>query len=117
MALYNEKIGEMIPDTLIVSTHIRQITQTVTVAAGQGVLKRGTVVALDGGEAKIMSSGLTPHGILCNDVDATGAAAAEVYVAGCFNKGALIVADGYTLADADIKALRDGGIYLENIME
>ena len=117
MALYNEKIGEMIPDTLIASTHVRQITQTVTVAAGQGVLKRGTVVALDGGKAKIMASGLTAHGILCDDVDAAEAAVAEVYVAGCFNRGALIVAEGYTLADADVKALRDGGIYLENIVE
>lgn len=115
MALYNEKIGEMVPDKLIASAKLRHMTQSITVVSGQGVLKRGTVIASNG---KIMASGLTPHGILCDDVDATSASVvAEVYVTGCFHKQALIVADGYTLSAADIKTLRDGGIFFENIME
>lgn len=117
MAQYNEKIGEMQFDNLIASANMRQIRRSVTIAAGQGILKRGTVVALDGNKAKIMASGLTPHGILCDTVDATAEEVAEVYVTGCFNKAALIVAGGYTLTDADIKNLRYGGIYVENIVD
>lgn len=116
MAQYNKKIGEMKYDNLIASTDVRQITQSVTVASGQGVLKRGTVVALSSGKAKIMASSLTPHGILCDDVDATAEAVAEVYVAGAFNKAALIVASGYTLSATDIQTLRNGGIFVENIV-
>ena len=117
MALHNEVIGEFTPDRLIANIHVKTHTQSVTVAAGQGTMKRGTVVALDGTEAKTMATGLTPHGVLCNDVDATEAAVAEVYVTGCFNKGALIVAEGYELTAADVLALRNGGIFVENVME
>lgn len=115
--LYNEKIGEMTADNLIAKTDIPTKVQSVTLAAGQGIIKRGTVVALAADEAKIMASGMTPHGIICDDVDATEATVAEVYVTGCFNKAALIVADGYELTATDIAALRNGGIFVENIVE
>ena len=117
MAIYNEKIGEMTADNLIAKTDIQTKVQGVTLAAAQGTVKRGTVVALDGDEAKVMASGLTAHGIICDDVDATEATVAEVYVTGCFNKAALIVSEGYELTAADIAALRNGGIFVENIVE
>ena len=116
MALYNEKIGELTADNLIANIDVPTKTQSVTLAAAQGVLKRGTVVALDGDTAKIMATGLTPHGIICDDVDATEEAVAEVYVAGCFNKAALIVASDYELTAANIAALRNGGIFVENVV-
>lgn len=114
MALYNEVIGESTPDKLFANFNIPVHTQSVTLTAGQGVLKRGTVLTADG---KIMASGLTPYGILCDDVDTATETVAEVYVSGCCNKGALIVADGYELAAADVLALRNGGIYVENIVD
>ena len=118
MALYNEEIGTCVPDNLIADIGIRTRAESVTVAAGQGKLARGTVVALDGSEAKIMATGLTPHGVLCDDVDATDATAvAEVYVTGCFNKAALIVADAYELTAADVQTLRNGGIFVENVVK
>ena len=107
--LYNEKIGELTMDNLVANVDVKQVVQTVSIPSG--TLKRGTVVDVSG---KIMNTGLTAYGILCDDVDASaGAVVAEVYVAGAFNKGALIVADGYTLSANDIKALRDGGIFVE----
>lgn len=117
MALYNEKIGEMTADNLIAKTDIPTKVQSVTVAAAQGEIKRGAVVALDGDTAKVMASGMTPHGIICDDIDATEATVAEVYVTGCFNKAALIVAEGYALTATDIAAMRNGGIFVENIVE
>ena len=116
MAIYNEKIGEMTPDNLIADVHVKQIVVSATVAANAGELKRGTVVALSDGKLTAMTTGKTPYGILCDDVDATSEAVAEVYVSGVFNKHALIVKSGYTLTAADITALRNGGIYLENSM-
>ena len=110
MALYIEKIGELKQDNLIANVDIKQVVQSISIPSG--VLKRGTVVDATG---KPLAASLTPHGILCDDVDASaGAVVAEVYVAGCFNKNALIVADGYTMTAANIKALRDGGIFVEN---
>lgn len=108
--LYNEKIGELTRDNLVANLDVKQIVQTVSIPSG--TLKRGSVVDASG---KILNTGLTPFGILCDDVDASaGAVVAEVYVAGAFNKGALVVASGYTLTAENIKALRDGGIFVEN---
>lgn len=119
MALYNEKIGEMPADSLIASTMVRQITQSVTVVSGAGALKRGTVLSLgEDGKASVLADDMEASCILCDDVDATDAdAVAEVYVSGCFHKQALIVSDGYALTAANIQELRNGGIYIENMME
>lgn len=117
MAIYNEKLGEMTPDNLIVDPTVKQITGSVTVASGQGVLVRGTVVAESGGKAVAMNADLTPYGILTDAVDASaGDAVAEVYLTGKFNKGALKVAEGYTLTAEDFAALRNGGIFVENMI-
>ncbi len=110
MALYNEKIGELTHDNLIANVDVKQVVQSISIPSG--TLKRGTVVDATG---KAMTTGLTPYGILCDDVDASaGAVVAEVYVAGCFNKNALITAGEYALTAENIKALRDGGIFVEN---
>lgn len=117
MALYNEKIGEMKQDNLFASVDVKAIPQSVVIAAGEGVLERGTVLSMGtDGKCKVASAttGLTPYGILSDAVDATSEAVAEVYVSGVFNKNALKVKSGYTLTAADITALRNGGIYLEN---
>ena len=109
---YNEKIGELSRDNLIVSTDAPLIVQSITIPSGTGALKRGTVVDAAG---KVLTTDLIPHGILCDDVDATSAeVVAEVYVSGCFNKNALIVAGGYTLSTDNIKALRNGSIFVGN---
>lgn len=111
--LYNEKIGELTQDNLIANVDVKQVVQSISIPSG--TLKRGTVVDATG---KALTTDLVPHGILCDDVDASaGAVVAEVYVAGAFNKNALITAGGYTLTAENIKALRDGGIYIENAVK
>ena len=119
MAKYNEKIGECKADNLIANLNVKQITQSATIKSGAGELARGTLLGL-GADGKCVkfgtTTGLTAYGILCDAVDATGAdAVAEIYVAGVFNKNALIL-DG-ELAAADIQALRNGGIFLENSVQ
>ena len=119
MAVYNEKIGECKADNLVANLNVKQITQSVTIKSGAGVLERGTLLGVgsDGKAVKFGSTtGLTAYGILCDAVDATSAdAVAEVYVAGVFNKNALILTGSLTAAD--ITALRNGGIFLENSVQ
>ena len=115
MAQYNEVIGEFTPDKLIANFNFPILTQGIPLAAGQGVLKRGSVI--DDGGNLINANDANPFGILCDDVDTTEATVAEVYVSGCFNKGALIVGDGYELNTANAVMLRATGIYVENIVD
>lgn len=128
MAEYYEKLGECAPDNLVAGNNISTHTVSGTIASGAGKLARGTVLALSGGTAgtgKMSVLGtaaaenetLTAYGILCDGVDATSEdAVAEVYVTGQFNKGALVVKDGYSITNGDIKSLRDGGIFVERVM-
>lgn len=89
----------------------------VTVASGQGVLKRGTALALNAaGKAVILGTAdATANCILAKDVDATSAdAVAMAYREGHFNTGALIVKSAYTLTAADKEAFRTKNIILSD---
>lgn len=115
MANRVEKVGAMSYDNLFAKADGDVMTGSGVIASGAGVLSRGTVMAMDGGKLVVMNTGKTPYGILCDDVDASAAdTVAEVYLSGCFNKGALIVAEGYELTAADVQELRKGGIFVEN---
>lgn len=85
----------------------------VTIASGEGKLKRGSVLAVnEDGKCVLMRTAdegetLEARYILNKDVDATSAdAVAIAYEEGRFIKQHLIVASGYTLTAADIDALR-----------
>lgn len=89
----------------------------VTVASGQGALKRGTALALNaGGKAVILGTdGATANCILAKDVDATsGDAVALAYREGHFNTGALIVKADYTITAEDKEAFRTKNIILSD---
>lgn len=118
MAIYNEKLGELTHDNLIADIHVKRIIGSGTVAAATGELKRGTVMALDGGKLVPMNTGKTPYGILTDGVTVGDTdEVVEVYLTGKFNKTALIVAEGYTMTETDIQTLRNGGIFVENVVE
>lgn len=87
---------------------------TLTIAASQGTLARGTIVDATG--TKLVTGG-TPYGILADDVDTTAATVAEVYLNGTFARETVEAATGFTLAAADIAALRDINIYVENSVD
>ena len=107
-------------DNLIARVYPRALTTTVKIAAGAGVLKRGTVLAVNAdGTCEVMKSGSTPVYILVTDVDASGTepVAAAVYRSGNFNPKAVIVADGYALTAADKDTLRKYGIVFTYMLE
>jgi hypothetical protein len=93
--------------------------KSVTVAADQGVLKRGTVLGIvtATGKAVVVNSAnndgsQTADCILTDDVDTTGGdVVATAYSAGTFNRSALIFG-GTDTADKHETRLRELGIYL-----
>ena len=95
-----------------------------------GTLKRGTLLAKSGcsaGYGKLVifcttaasNETLTPDCILTDDIE-VGTSADEnatVYISGCFNLAALIVATGATITDADKDTLRTKGIIFGTVQE
>ena len=91
----------------------------VTLAAGQGVLKRGTLLATADGGMVMISADTTgkANAVLCDDVDTAETTYAPAYRTGHFNGNALIVAEGYEITDKDKEALRTAGILVSDAVE
>lgn len=129
------KVGERGQDNLIARLFPRALTTGIKVAAGEGVLKRGTILAAqedgtcviygktavaDGEDGDTQeATSAVPSYILTEDVDASGdeAVTAVAYRSGNFNPNAVIVGEGYTLTAADKDALRKYDIVFTNMME
>lgn len=115
------KVGSVGQDNLIAKLFPPATTFGVTIPAGTGIVKRGTVLALNGNDYAVLAAATTGKAncVLADDVDASGDAPAVgvAYRTGHFNRKALIVADGYTLTTADEEELRKGGILLTDMAE
>jgi len=128
------KVGSIDQDNLIARLFPSALTTGVKIAAGEGELKRGTVLARsDSGAYIVYGTTATtgegddeettvvgePSAILVNDVDASGSAdvPAVAYCSGNFNPNAVIVADGYELTAADKDTLRKYNIRFTQMFE
>lgn len=128
------KVGECGQDNLIARLFPRALTMGIKVAAGEGLLKRGTLLSAkeDGtyvicgkkvttgeGESAETTTYGSPSAVLTGDVDASGTTAvtAVAYRSGNFNPDAVIVADGYALTAADKDNLRKYDIVFTHMME
>lgn len=119
------KIAEYTPDDLIASTIPAIQVAGCTIrkeGSAETTYKRGTILAKSSIDAKCVILGteaadaveevpaevLTPYGILCDDitVGTSEDVSVPVYTAGCFNLNKVIVADEYTITEADKDALR-----------
>jgi hypothetical protein len=117
------------PDNLIATNAHTATVQTVTVKAGEGDLKRGTVLARNSSDKFVVACTAQTGDaevILAQDADATGGSdvIAEVYNSGDFFENALItkeettgtppdeVTAPYALTEADRLNLKNAGIYL-----
>ena len=110
-------------ENLINGTYPPAEVFSVKVKQGQGVLKRGSLLAAGEteGELELISTSTTgkANAVLAEDVD-TGSEEALVAVAyrtGHFNTNALIVKDEYSVTAADKEALRSVGILLSDAVE
>ena len=120
------KVGESTVDNLINSTFPPPLTTGIIIRAGQGLLERGTVMALSSESDDFVVLGAAADGdetlkasvILADPFDASGdeEIPAIAYRTGHFNRPALIVAEGYALTRADEENLRFGGILLSDAL-
>ena len=115
------KVGEVGQDNLIAKLFPPAETFGIKVAGGEGVLKRGTVMALSGADYVVLDAETTGKAncVLSDPVDASGEApvTAVAYRTGHLNRKALIVAEGYTMTAADEEELRKGGILLSDMLD
>ena len=110
------------PAPFVAAGKIRKLGAAATYA-------RGTILAKSSGSAgddKLVILGttaatnetLTAYAILAEDT-AIGTAAdfdAPVYPQGCFDPDKLTVKTSYTIVEADLDALRDGGVFLKPVL-
>ena len=91
----------------------------VQIAAGQGVLERGTLLAkTDGGMVKISSASTgKANAVLAEEINTAENTIGIAYRTGHFNANTLIVAEGYEITAADKEALRVAGILISDAVE
>lgn len=118
-----EVVGTLENEMLIADASVAVSVVTVTLGKTAAVknLKKGTVLEADAdGKCAVLAgtTGSSAAYILAEDIATStkGEVVAEAYQTGKFVTNSLIVADGYTLAVGDIKALRDAGIFLESAL-
>lgn len=133
-----ENAGAFTPDNLISGDKEGTLVRGISLAPGQGVLKRGTLLFRDENNLGIMfgetetepgdgtegesvtAKVIMPSGILTDDAD-TGndengePVVAEEYITGIFNPDAVIAKEGTDITDYT-EALRNLGIFLKEVI-
>lgn len=125
MSRLDENLGGVGFDNLIADSYPPTDVFSVQLAAGQGILERGTLLALkDDGTMETIGTETTgkANAVLTDPVDTGDAAESEAvpgiaYRTGHFNTNRLIVAEGYTITAADREALRIAGILTSEAVE
>lgn len=112
-----ECVGACSPEFLFASSKYPVSIVLKAIASGQGVLKRGTALALntDGKCVILGTESATAAYILAEDINvAENDVTAEVYRTGHFIKNALTAKTDYTITDTDVEEFRKVGIILDN---
>ena len=119
----DENVGTVDYDGLIVTNEPVADVVTVTLAASQGVLARGTVITgAAGGELSAAAAALVATNavyILADETDTgTGTAVtATAYRTGHFARNKLSTDGSYTLVAADEEIMRNAGILLSDALD
>jgi len=123
MAELVQNLGSFVPDNLIVDGSVPILTKAVKLGAGQGALKRGTVLGkittgTTSGQYVVVNSTNTDGSgnadcILADDVDTATSVVAVAYTSGHFNRKALVFG-GSDTADTHEARLRELGIFLSD---
>jgi len=118
MNRHDEVIGSVGYDNLINGLTPGAEVFSVQLAANQGVLERGTLLATADGGMVMISADTTgkANAVLAEAVDTGVGEAVEAiaYRTGHFNTNSLIVAEGYDITAADKEALRAAGILISD---
>lgn len=125
MSRLDENLGGVGFDNLIADSYPPADVFSVQLAAGQGILERGTLLARkDDGTMEMIGTETTgkANAVLSDPVDSGDSAEGETvpgiaYRTGHFNTNRLIVAEGYEITAADREALRTAGILTSDAVE
>ena len=125
MSRLDENLGGVGFDNLIADSYPPTDVFSVQLAAGQGILERGTLLARkDDGTMEMIGTETTgkANAVLSDPVDTGDSAEGETvpgiaYRTGHFNTNRLIVAEGYEITAADREALRTAGILTSEAVE
>jgi hypothetical protein len=118
MANITTDFGSVENHTFFAGTEVAALTTSITLVAGQGILKKGAVIGKVTADGKYkLVDGIATDGsetaslILAEEIDTTGAdQKAVAYKRGVFRYGALYVSAGDTV-EAHEEELRDVSIY------
>lgn len=119
-----KKTGEFTPDSLIVSPDYPILKEGIGLKAGQGVLKRGSLIMKGTDKAGYIAGtageGLKLFGILTDETDTGSDSTAEnipavVYQSGEFNREAVLVSGEGAAVDTYEDDLKGIGIYLRSV--
>lgn len=117
----DENIGTVDYDGLIVTNEPVADVVTVTLAASQGVLARGTVItgAAGGGLSAAAAALVATNAvyILADETDTGAAVTATAYRTGHFARNKLSTDGSYTLVAADEEIMRNAGILLSDALD
>ncbi len=123
MEMY-KKVGDFKPDSLIVSPDYPILKEGIGLKAGQGVLKRGSLIMKGADKAGYIAGtageGMELYGILTDETD-TGAdntadnIPAVVYQSGEFNREAVFVSGEGATVDTYEDGLKGVNIYLRSV--
>ncbi len=121
----DENLGGVGFDNLIADMYPPTDVFSVQLAAGQGILERGTLLARkDDGTMEMIGTETTgkANAVLSDPVDTGDSAEGETvpgiaYRTGHFNTNRLIAAEGYEITAADREALRTAGILTSEAVE
>ena len=117
----DENIGTVDYDGLIVTNEPVADVVTVTLAASQGVLARGTVITgAAGGELSAAAAALVATNavyILADETDTGTGVTATAYRTGHFARNKLSTDGSYTLVAADEEIMRNAGILLSDALD
>lgn len=119
------KVGSTEQDNLIARAFPRALTMGVKIAAGEGALKRGTILTRKADSTFAVygksdaEEGSEPSAILTDDIDASGGdpVAAVAYCSGNFNPDAVIMAEDHKLTAAEKDTLRKYDILFTQMFE
>lgn len=125
--LLNNELYAVTPDNLIYDSKHPIDVKNISVAANQGTVKKGTVLALTNTDEYLVfgtalvapQTSSKANCIVTEDVDTTSTGTTvnlTVYISGSFNKNALLVKTGSSLAASDIEDLRAAGIFVSSSM-
>lgn len=115
---YEVKTSITEADNLIISSQIPVMTRGVEMLAGQGVVKRGSILAKDnnGKYHLITNNGQMAEGVLTDDIDTNNETIATMYREGHFNRDELIFGGNITKIDELARTLRGINIITDKMV-